>query len=164
MTTNADAPAPAPETPTTAAAQPPVAPAPAPVATPAPPADPVAAERTRCAGIHAAMLPGFAKLAAMAVEAGWPVAQFTAAQAASADAVETARRDGAGASFRESLPAPLAGGGGAPDAPTDPVEKAKADFAASDALKAEFGNEGRYLAYLQAVSDGKVRVIAPKRA
>jgi ClpP class serine protease len=146
-----DAPAPAPEN---------TEPAPAPVAA----IDPVAVERTRCAAIQTATLPGFAKLAALAVSAGWPVEQFANAQAASADAVENARIEGAGAAFRDSLPAPVAGAGGADEAPTDPIQKARADFAGSEALRAEFGAEGAYVAYVQAVAAGKVRVLAPKRA
>lgn len=159
MTASADAPAPAPEI---VAAETPVAPVVAPIVAPA---DPVATERARCSAIHAAMKPGFTALAAMAVENGWPAEQFASAQAASADAVENARREGAGAGFRDSLPAPIAGGGGGePPAPTDPVEKAKAEFAASADLKAEFGTESKYLAYCQAMADGKVRLFAPKRA
>lgn len=149
----------------------PVAPAPAPETTtqanpPAPPApavDPVAQERARCAAIQAAAQPGFTALAALAVSAGWPVEQFTQAQAASAEAVENARIEGAGNAFRQSLPAPIAGAGAAAEAPVDPIEKAKADFAASAELRAEFGTEGAYVAYVQAEAAGKVRQIR-KRA
>jgi ClpP class serine protease len=152
-----DAPAPAPET--TAQTTAPAVTQPIPV----PAADAVAAERARCAAIQGAMQPGFAALAALAVSGGWPVEQFTQAQAASAEAVAQARTEAAGATFRDSLPPPVAGGGGATDAPADPVEKAKADFAASADLRAEFGAEGAYVAYVQAVAAGKVRQIR-KRA
>jgi capsid assembly protease len=154
MDTMPDAPAPAPEN--TASQTPPTPPTP-------PAVDPVGAERARCAAIQGAMKPGFSELAALAVSAGWPVEQFTQAQTASAAAVEAARLEGASGSFRDSLPAPLAGGGGGADTPADPVEKAKADFAASADLRAEFGTEGAYVAYVQAVAAGKVRQIR-KRA
>ena len=151
-----DAPAPAPET----AAQ---TTAPAVIPPHPPTVDPVAAERARCAAIQAAMQPGFAALAALAVSGGWPVEQFTQAQDASAEAVAQARTEAAGATFRDSLPPPVAGGGGATDAPADPIAKAKADFVASRALQAEFGTEGIYVAYVQAEAAGKVRQIR-KRA
>lgn len=121
--------------------------------------DPVVAERARCAGIQTAMKPGFSALAALAVSAGWPVEQFTQAQAASAEAVENARIEGAGAAFRESLPAPVAGNGAAPEAPQAGPDKWKADYAASDALKREFGSEGNYVAFRRAEADGKIRPI-----
>lgn len=162
-----DAPAPVPEITAEAAAPvitaPPVAEAPAPVP-PAPSIDPVAAERARCSGIQSAARPEFAALAALAVSAGWPLDQFTAAQDASASAVDAARTQATAGAFRDSLPAPIAGGGGGEAAPTDPAERARAEFAASPALRAEFGTEGRYVAYCQAVAAGKVRNIAPKRA
>jgi ClpP class serine protease len=145
-----DAPAPAPETTAQAVIQPPATPPPQPV-------DPVTAERARCAAIQGAMKPGFAALAALAVSGGWPVEQFTQAQDASAEAVAQARTEAAGATFRDSLPPPVAGGGGATDAPADQIAKAKADFAASADLRAEFGTEGIYLAYVQAEAAGKVR-------
>ncbi len=116
----------------------------------------VAAERARCTAIQAAALPGFARLAALAVEGGWPVEQFTQAQAASAEAVESARIEGAGAAFRDSLPAPIAGGGGEAPQPQAGPDKWKADFAASTDLQKEFGNEGNYVAYRQAEAEGKV--------
>jgi len=150
-------PALAPETPIAAN------PAPAPVIAAPAPVDPVVAERARSAAILAAAHPEFAALASLAVANGWPVDQFTAAQNASASAVANARTQATAGAFRDSLPAPIAGGGGAPDAPTDPLAKASAEFAASDALQREFGTESRYLAYCQAVAAGKVRVIS-KRA
>jgi ClpP class serine protease len=156
MDTMPDAPAPAPETTANHEAAPRAA-------LPAQALDPVAQERARCAAIQAALQPGFTALAALAVSAGWPVEQFTQAQAASAEAVENARIEGAGASFRESLPAPVAGGGGAAAEPTDPEAKARADFAASADLRAEFGTEAIYLAYVQAEASGKVRQLR-KRA
>lgn len=125
--------------------------------------NPVVAERTRCAAIQAAAKSGFAKLAALAVSAGWPVEQFTQAQAASAEAVESARIEAAGAAFRESLPAPAQGGGAAPEAPKARPDAWKAEYTASDALKAEFGSEGAYVAYRQAEADGKIRKLQ-KRA
>lgn len=178
MDTTAAAPAPAPETSAATPTPPqvlPIAPdttAAAPAAAPetsAPRAalrasDPVAAERARCAAIQSAALPGFAKLAALAVSDGWPVDRFTAAQDASAAAVASARTEAAGNSFRDSLPAPVAGGGGGDEVPADPEAKARAEFAASPALRAEFRTEGAYVAYQQAVSAGKVRLFAPKRA
>lgn len=145
-----DAPAPAPETTTSQTP-------------PAPAIDPVAAERARCAAIQGAAQPGFTQLAALAVSAGWPVDQFAQAQAASAFAVEAARLDGAAGSFRDSLPERLAGGGGGDAAPADPVAKAKAAYAASAELQAEFGTEAIYLAYVQAEATGKVRQLR-KRA
>lgn len=124
-----------------------------------PPVDPVVAERARSAAILAAAKPEFSALAALAVASGWSADQFVAAQAASAGAVATARAEAATGVFRDSLPAPIAAGGGADETPIGPA----AEFAASAALKAEFSTEGKYLAYCQAVADGKVRNII-KRA
>lgn len=154
----AEAPAPAPEA---TSSQPAVTAA----APPAPPAvDPVAAERARCAAIQSAAQPGFGQLAALAVSAGWPVDQFTAAQAASAAAVENARTEAAGTSFRATLPAPIDGGGGG-DAGPDTVEtRAKAEWAGSEAIRREFGTEGALVAYRLAEASGKVRPLASKRA
>ncbi len=125
---------------------------------PVDPVDPLVAERARSAAILAAVKPEFSALAALAVAGGWSANQFVAAQAASACAVATARADAATGAFRDSLPAPIAAGGGADKTPLDPA----AEFSASAALKAEFSTEGKYLAYCQAVADGKVRNI--KRA
>ena len=124
-----------------------------------PPVDPVVVERARSAAILAAAKPEFSALAALAVASGWSADQFVAAQAASAGAVATARAEAATGVFRDSLPAPIAAGGGADETPIGPA----AEFAASAALKAEFSTEGKYLAYCQAVADGKVRNII-KRA
>lgn len=154
---------------------PPIAAAAAPVAQPEPPTPPVAAvqppaaldgvavERARCAAIQAAMQPGFAALASLAVTEGWSAEVFAQAQTASAGAVDTARREGAGASFRASLPDPLKPSGDAVDPATlPPAERAKAEFAADAKLKAEFGSEGAYVAYVEAVAAGKVRAIGRK--
>lgn len=153
-----------------AAADAPVAPvepiaAPVVAAAPAPPpvADPVALERARCAAIQAAALPGFGALAALAVASGWPASDFTAAQAASAEAVENARTEAAGATFRESLPAPVAGGGGGDPEPQDIEAKARADFAADANLRREFGHADTFVAFRVAEAAGKVRVLS-KRA
>lgn len=159
-----DAPAPAPETTTTLrVAAEGVEDARQAIASLAATADPVAAERARCAAIQSAMQPGFALLAALAVTAGWPVEQFTAAQAASAEAVENARIEGAGASFRQSLPAPVDGGGAAPPAPQAGEDAWKAEYAASDALRREFASESAYLSFKRAEAAGKVRILS-KRA
>lgn len=151
-----DAPAPAPET--TNQANAPMPPAPAVQA-----ADAVAQERARCAAIQSAIKPGFTALAALAVSAGWPVEQFTAAQAASDEAVENARLEAAGVAFRKSLPAPVNGDGGEAPAPQAGPDKWRADYAASEALQAEFGTENAYVAYRQAEADGKIRKLQ-KRA
>lgn len=157
-----DAPAPAPET----TAQQPVAPAPAPVVVaeapaPAPaPADLVVAERARSASILAAQQPGFGALAQLAIAGGWPLDQFTAAQAASAQAVATARTEAAGAAFRESLPAPVAREGEQqPEQPATPEAKWEAEFAASADLQAEFPAASTYVAFKRAEAAGKVRRI-----
>ena len=123
----------------------------------------MAQERARCAAIQAAAQPSFAALAALAVSAGWPVEQFTEAQAASAQAVENARIEGAAGAFRDSLPAPIAGGGGEAPQPQAGPDAWKAEYAASADLRAEFGAEGAYVAYRQAEADGKIRPIK-KRA
>ena len=158
-----EAPASTPET-TAEASAPPSAPIAEAAASPAtPPADPVAVERTRCAAIQSAAGPGFGALATLAVSSGWPVEQFTAAQAASQSAVDAARTQATAGAFRDSLPAPIAGGGAAGDLPADPGERARLEFAADPKLRAEFGTEGRYVAYVQAVAAGKVRIIG-KRA
>lgn len=165
MKTMPDAPAPAPET----TAQQPQAPAP--VAAPAPAAevpqpqaaqDPVIAERARCAAIQAAAKPGQQALASLAVEEGWSVETFTKAQAATHSAVESARAEGAGGAFRDSLPKPVAGDPGADPAPAEGEEKWKSDFASDAKLRAEFGQESTYLAFKAAEAAGKVRSI--KRA
>jgi capsid assembly protease len=156
MTTAADAPAPAPD---------PVAPAiELQAAAAPPPVDLVAAERSRCAAIQTAAQPGFGALAALAIDKGWPLEDFTAAQAASASAVEGARAEAAGTAFRDSLPAPLAGGGSDADQPQDVESKAKAEWSSSAAIRAEFGTEGALVAYRRAEADGKVRAIPRKRA
>ena len=136
----------------------------APVTLAAPAIDPVAAERARCAAIQSAALPGYSKLAALAVSGGWPVEQFTQAQAASAEAVNAARTEAAGETFRGSLPAAIAGGGGEIEGDAqDPDTKWKKEFAASEALRAEFGSEGAYVHYKRVEASGKLRVIS-KRA
>lgn len=157
----AHAPALAPDTTAQAPAVAPQVPVAPPVA-PAAPIDAVAAERARCAGIQAAALPGFGALATLAVSKGWPVEDFTAAQTASATAVEAARTEAAGTAFRDSLPAPIAGGGGADPQPQDVESKAKAEWAASAEIRAEFGTEGALVAFRRAEAAGKVRSI--KRA
>lgn len=125
-------------------------------------ANPVATERARTSAILGAAQPEFQALARVAIDGGWTVEQFTAAQAASSSAVEAARTQATAGAFRDSLPAPVAGTGAADDAPADPVQRWKNEFAADDKLRAEFGTEGAYVAYRQAEADGKVRVL--KRA
>lgn len=119
-------------------------------------ADPVAAERARTAAILAAAKPGFAALSTLAITAGWPVEQFEQAQAASETAVAAARAEAAGNAFRDSLPTPA--GPAAPAATSGP-DKWKAEFAASEALQAEFRTEGAYVGFKQAEADGKVRTL-----
>lgn len=152
---------------TASAPQAPATPVAAPVAavapTPAPAPDPVALERARCAGIQAAALPEFMPLAALAVASGWPVDQFTAAQAASSGAVETARTAASAAAFRESLPAPVAGNGAADEAPADPEARARADWSGDAKLRAEFQDVETFVAFRKAEAAGKVRVLS-KRA
>ena len=130
---------------------------------PAPAPDPVALERARCAGIQAAALPEFMPLAALAVASGWPVDQFTAAQAASTGAVEAARASASATAFRESLPAPVAGNGAADEAPADPEARARADWTADAKLRAEFPEVETFVAFRKAEAAGKVRVLS-KRA
>ncbi len=157
------------------AQQPAPAPAPQPVATapePAPQpaqlspsaADAVAAERARAAAIQAATLPAFAELSALAMSEGWPADQFIRAQAAAGKAVDTARREGALGTLRETLPQPVPAGGADPvdTSKLPPEERAKAEWETSEAIRAEFKTLGAYSAYLKAEADGKIRRIAPK--
>jgi ClpP class serine protease len=145
-------PAPAPEV--TAAAVPPAAPT-------APALDPVAAERARTSAILAAAQPEFSALAQAAIAGGWPLEQFTTAQAASAQAVATARTQATGAAFRDSLPAAVAREGDQqPEAPATPEAKWEAEFAASAELQAEFPAASTYVAFKRAEADGKVRRLA----
>ena len=146
---------------TTTNEQPP-APAPAPeaAAPPAPPADPVAAERARCSAISTAMKPGFGKLAALAVAEGWSPETFAAAQDSSAEAVTAAARGAQAQGFAGTFPAPVAGGGAVDAEGQAPEDKARAAFAADAKLRAEFGTEERYLAFVKAEAAGKVRVLS----
>lgn len=154
--------APVAETTTVAAPSPPVAPAPVAL-------DAVTAERARCASIQAAALPAFSALAAQAVEEGWEAATFIRAQANAQKAVDDARKTDTLAAFRGSLPAPAAADTAAA-ADVDvtklpPAERAKAEWDADPAIRAEFGEVANYAAYLAAVAAGKVRSIATaKRA
>lgn len=144
-------------------------PAPVPVSPAPSAADGVAAERARCAAIQAAALPSFSALAAQAVEEGWEAASFIRAQANAQKAVDDARKADTLAAFRGSLPAPAAADTAA-SADVDvtklpPAERAKAEWDANPAIRAEFGQVENYAAYLQAVADGKVRPInTAKRA
>lgn len=169
MKTMPDAPAPAPDAATEQPTAPASAAAPAPTpaaAAPAPQpeadANPVVAERARCAAINAAAKPGQQALATLAIDEGWSVETFNRAQAANETAVTQARTEAAAGGFRDSLPTPLADAGGADNQADEPEAKWKNEFATDAKLRAEFGTEGAYVAYRLAEAAGKVRSI--KRA
>jgi ClpP class serine protease len=157
----------------------PTTPAPEPVATPvaeAPPAsvpivaatpaaetplhDPVLRERERVSAILAAAQPGMLALVQLAVSKAWAPEDFVAAQEASGAAVASARRD----AFAASMPAPVATAP-APDlASLPPAERAAAEWAASEALRAEFTTLGAYQAFVKAKAEGRVRLLTRPNA
>lgn len=160
MTTSPNAsnpvPVPAVETPTPApvAVAPPAAPA-------APAIDPVAAERARAAAINGAAQPGFQALATLAINEGWTMETFAAAQAASATAVEAAGKAAQLSTFAGSFPAPLANGGGTPDLAALSTEQQWAAAWDSDAkLRGQFMSKDDYLAFKSASARGLARIKA----
>jgi ClpP class serine protease len=151
-----------PETPVAAEAAAPIEAA-APTIAPPPAADPLAEERARAAGIMAAMQPGFQQLATLAMEQGWALATFTAAQTAALAGREATARTEAAAQHAGSFPAPVAGAGEASDPRTLPAaERAQAEFDADPKIRAEFGSVGRYAAFLSAQQRGSVRLISKR--
>jgi capsid assembly protease len=154
---------PAPATPEAEAAAPPAAP---PVAAPVPEAsapDALAVERARTAGIMAAMQPGFQQLATLAMEQGWTLETFNAAQTAALAGRNATQRADAAAQHAGSFPAPVAGAGEVPNPSTlPPEERARAEFEADASVRAEFGTVERYAAYLKAQQRGSVRLISKR--
>jgi ClpP class serine protease len=143
------------------------APAPVPIAV-APPAapvapalDPVAAERARASAINGASKPGFQALATLAINEGWTVDTFAAAQAASASAVAAAGQAVQTATFAGSFPAPLATGAGTPDpASMSTEEQWVAAWDADAGLRGQFMSKDDYLAFKKAQASGRARIKA----
>ncbi len=143
------------------------APAPVPIAV-APPAapvtpalDPVAAERARASAINGAAKPGFQALATLAINEGWTVDTFAAAQAASASAVAAAGEVAMQSTFAGSFPAPLATGAGTPDpASMSNEEQWVAAWDADAGLRGQFMSKDDYLAFKKAQASGRARIKA----
>jgi ClpP class serine protease len=131
-------------------------------AAPPPPsaADAIAVERARCSAIVAAQKPGFGDLAKLAMDNGWTVETFAAAQDASATAVAEASKAAQLAGFTGSLPAPVdTAPAGAAAAPLTEADKRRATWDADAKLQAEFGEFAAYTAFLDAEARGAVRYV-----
>jgi len=121
-------------------------------------------ERARALSIINAAGPEAHALAVTAIETGMSLDQFQKIKASNAADIERATARVQAAAFRESIPAPVSAVESVDTAPTDPVEKAKAEWAANATVRAEFGNdEGAFLAFRRAEAAGKVRILSRAR-
>jgi len=121
-------------------------------------------ERARALAIISAAGPDAHALAVTAIETGMSLEQFQKIKASNAADVERAAARGRVEAFRGSLPAPVAAGETPEAVPLDPEEKAKADWAGSPSLRAEFGdNQAAFLSFRKAERSGKVRILARAR-
>lgn len=120
------------------------------------PGDPVTAERGRAAGIVAATQSGFSDLARLAIDEGWAVETFVAAQTASAGAVAAAAQAAGRTAFAGSFPAPVAASeqpaGGAGE------QQPEAAWDTDPEIRAEFGSKEAYQAFLKASGAGLLRI------